>query len=129
MSVIITYQDVIAFCPDAAAFEQSTIEMLIAISNQADSCLDANNVPDDMQKYLKLLFVCHSLAMQQGGQIKSRTDFDGASITFNVPVAGKGLSATSYGQLMLDTHWSKCFSFANNRAGFFMASLGGEDEC
>jgi len=80
MAAIITIQDVRDFFPTSAP--DSVVNRYIALMAQADTCLDANNVPEVSQELLKLTAIAHLLTVQQGGGVKSETDMDGASVTF-----------------------------------------------
>jgi hypothetical protein len=80
MAAIITIQDVQDFYPNTLS--NNMISRLIDFVSAADTCLDANAVPEAAQELLKLLAVAHLLSVQSGGDVKSETDMDGASVTF-----------------------------------------------
>ncbi len=63
----------------------SEISLWITLVDQADTCLDANSVADDIQKILKLTAVRHLLWGQSNsgrGSVTSQTAPSGASQSF-----------------------------------------------
>lgn len=100
MAVEITVQDVKSFCAGVSASD-ATIDLYIAVAAEADACLDSRNVPESIQKALKLNAICHSLVTAQGGFIQSESDFDGASVSFSVNQNAKGLARSSFGEAIL----------------------------
>ncbi len=125
MAVSITPEDVQAFCPAAESSSCSALAVYINLVNQADECLDAKQVPDEVQEFLKLSAVCHLSARGQGGTVKSERDMDGASVTWNQYVTdGYGLSGTTFGQDILNSGYADCFPFLNTRPSRFMVSFG-----
>lgn len=88
----------------------SIIQALICFIDQADTCLESNSVPDATQKILKLYAVAHMLTMQSGGQVKSESDMDGASVSYNVGNYEKGLSSSEYGNMVKSMDTYGCIS-------------------
>lgn len=125
MAEAITVSDVNEFCPASKGVADNVVNLYISLSDQADDCLDAKNTPADIQKLLKLSLVCHMLTRKSGGQVKSQSDFDGASVSFAVYEAdGYGLASTTYGQGILSTGYGDCFGFANKQPSQFIRSVG-----
>ena len=126
MAFPITITDIENLCPTAAAVNDATIEMYIdLVSENVDACLDGANVPDTVQKFLKSSAVCHYIARSQGGTVKSESDMDGASITFDTyKVDGYGLSSTTFGQNILSSGYQSCFAFMDAQPNRFIVAVG-----
>lgn len=78
------------------------IEMLIEIIDEADTCLDANNVSDAKQTILKIYGVRHMLQLQANsakGVVKSERAPSGASRSYG-EWQGTGIEATPFGLLL-----------------------------
>lgn len=125
MSKVILVTDVKDFCEATESISDKAIQVYIdMISAQADACLDASNVPNEMQVFLKLNAVCHYATKATGGNVSSETDHDGASVSFNVYKAdGYGLESTTFGQAIKSTG-TKCFAFMDTRPSRFIQSFG-----
>lgn len=83
MAVTITVADVREGMD--TALPDSEIQLAITLTNGADKCFDANNVPDDMQRALKIYGARHICALQVNsgkGQVRSQTAPSGASQSF-----------------------------------------------
>ena len=94
MAITITKTDVVNICPEAASVSDGAIQMYIDLVSQADACLDSSSVPDAVQLFLKTSAVCHFISRASGGVVKSESDMDGASVTFDVyKVDGYGLAS------------------------------------
>lgn len=106
MAVTITVQDV-RNCISTGK-NDAAIQSFIAVIDTADTCLDANQIPDAIQQVLKTNAVAHMLQLADGGQITSERDQDGASVTVATPKTGSGLSATTYGELVLTMQGADC---------------------
>lgn len=78
--------------PDAA--------MIIAFLAQADACLEANGVPDEVGKMLKIYAAKHmvGLTADAGGVVTSKRAPSGAAISYGG--RGQGLDSTSYGSML-----------------------------
>lgn len=125
MAVTLTASEVKAFCPTAGGLSDADIDMYIGVAGRADACLDNNQVDDDTQRLLKLNAICHLLTKKMGGQVKSQSDFEGASISWEIYQAkGYGLSSTTFGQQIKSLDFSGCFSFLDHKQGRFMQSTG-----
>lgn len=96
MAVVITQEDVTSY---GIVAPLPVIDGLILLMAQADECLDKHNVPDDVQKTLKLYAIGHMSYLVTGGQIKSQSAPSGASRSFAVPT-GVGLASTTWGALL-----------------------------
>lgn len=131
MAVTITISDVKGFCPAADLTDDCTIQLYIDASNVADECLDNNNVPNAFQRLLKLQAVCHQMTKASGvGQVKSQTDFEGASISYETyKIEGYGLESTTFGQAIKSSPWASCFGFLDTRSSRFMVSFGRTGDC
>ena len=122
MAVTINASDVKTFCPESSSFNDTVIDLYISTIDQSDACLDAQSVPDDIQKALKLSAVCHFLTKHSGGQVRSQSDFEGASITFdNYKTDSMGLASTTFGQFIQSSQYASCFSFMNKSTRFLKA--------
>lgn len=108
MAVIITVTEVREICATNAS--DTAIQILIDFVDQADDCLDLNQVPEETQRVLKLYTVCHMLTMQDGGSVKSERDMDGESVTFGKAFDKDGLGATSYGSLIQSMPGYSCIA-------------------
>ena len=125
MAFPLTITDVENLCPAAASVNDDTIQMYIDVVSQADACLDGANVPDEVQKFLKSNAVCHYISRSQGGTVKSESDMDGASVTFDTyKVDGYGLSSTIFGQKVLTSGYQSCFAFMDSRPSRFITAVG-----
>ena len=102
MAVTITYADVIlGFETD---IPEAQVDLLIAIIDEADTCLDAYAVSASAQEILKLSAVRHMLTLMSSagsgkGAVTSESAPSGASRSYRPAQAGD-LSATSYGALI-----------------------------
>lgn len=108
MAAAITSSDVKA--DFSTSVPDSEIDSLIAVINEADTCLDNNSIGSDKQKLLKLYGVRHLLAMQaeQGkGTISSRGAPSGASQSFNSRKS-MGLDSTYYGDMLKQLDKTRC---------------------
>lgn len=125
MAITLTTEEVKQFCPAAGGLADGDIDMYIGVVARADQCLDAAQVDDDTQRLLKLNAICHLLTKKMGGQVKSQSDFEGASISWEVYQAkGYGLSSTTFGQQIKSLDFSRCFAFLDQKQGRFMQSTG-----
>ena len=124
MAVTITVEDVRKLIN--TNLDDSVIQCMIDVVDEADDCLDANGVPDSIQKQLKLYGVAHQIVMAQGGQVESLTAQEGASKKWKA-VQGSGLDATNFGQMVrqLDRHGCLIPILDNTDNGFmFIGSIG-----
>lgn len=125
MAFPITVTDVRDLCPQAAGVSDSKIQVYIDLVNQVDACLDGGSVPDSVQKFLKTSAVCHYLVRGMGGTVKSESDMDGASVTFDTyKVGGYGLSSTTFGQDILSSGYQSCFAFMDAQPNRFITAVG-----
>ncbi|MEQ3653692.1 MAG: hypothetical protein ABNH21_06585 [Glaciecola sp.] len=74
------------------------IQLHISMLASIDSQLDELGLDPFEQQLLKLNTIAHLLTMAEGGQVKSESDMDGASASYNVNIEGQGFSATTFGQ-------------------------------
>lgn len=124
MSVIITPTEVLDGF--STTVSESEIPLYISIADAADACLDANQVPDDTQRALKLLAVRHMLTMQANGgrgNVTSESAPSGASRSY-----GKysGKEGSHYGDLLERAdRWGCVTSVVNSQATVGMWSIGG----
>jgi hypothetical protein len=125
MAFPITVTDVENMCPAASSVDETVVQMYIDLVDQVDACLDSSNAPDSIQKFLKTSAVCHYICRSQGGTVKSETDMDGASVTFETyKVDGYGLSSTSFGQNILSSGYQSCFAFMDASPSRFITAVG-----
>ena len=125
MAYPISIQDINDICPESEAINDGVIQMYIDTVAQADACLDASLVPNSVQKFLKSSAVCHLIARSTGGTVKSESDMDGASVTFDTyKVDGYGLTSTTFGQNVYSSLYSSCFDFMNAMPNRFIRSMG-----
>lgn len=108
MAVTITPGDVNDFYPSGAS--DAVINALIAFIDQANACLDANGIPDETQKLLKIYAVCHMLTMQYGGGVKSERDMDGESVTFSNAFDKEGLLGSPWGSMIASMPGYSCIA-------------------
>lgn len=100
--------------------EDTEIDMLISVVDEADVCLAANGVSDDKGKTLKIYAVRHMLTLASGsvsGTVKSQSAPSGAARSFGGwTQQGEGLASTSYGALVrqLDTYGCLTTILENN---------------
>lgn len=125
MAFTITITDVENMCPQAASVNDATIQLYIDLVAQADACLDGANLSDTIQQFLKTSAVCHYIARSQGGTVKSESDMDGASISFDTyKVDGYGLASTTFGQNLLSSGYQSCFAFMDSMPNRFITAVG-----
>lgn len=103
MAVTITISEV-KQDPIAENTPDDLINAYIARVGQADQCLDSNQVPEAIQKAIKLNGIWHLIGIGIYGNAKSEKDPVGASITYK---DNQGLDSTGYGQALraLDSHY------------------------
>ncbi len=126
MAFPITVEDIKTFCPESATVSDAMIQMYIDyIDEMANNCLDGRNAPDSVQIFMKTNAVCHLISRGQGGQVKSESDMDGASVTFETyRSAGYGLASTVFGQNILNGGFRACFGELDQRPNRFVAAVG-----
>lgn len=108
MAVTITVEEVRDGFDTAAS--DAEVQMAIDFVSTADECLDANEVPDNTQRALKLYGTRHMLAMQAGGgkgQITSQTALSGASQSYGKYAGDYG---TAYGETLRMMDKTRCVS-------------------
>lgn len=124
MAVVILIKDVNDFCAESEGLSDIAVQVYIDMVSDADACLDASLVSDVVQRFLKLNAVCHYITKANGGQVKSETDMDGASVSFeSYRIDGYGLASTTFGQAILSTG-NTCFEFMNKTPNRFIRSFG-----
>lgn len=105
------------------------IEMVIGIVDQADACLDANDVPEPTQKGLKLYAARHFLTLQANdgrGNIKSERAPSGAGRSFGEWTRGGERDTSPYIALVrqLD-QWGCVLALLDNKSQMGMWAVGG----
>lgn len=127
MASTITYSDVTnGFY---TSVPQSQVELLIAVVDEANTCLDANSVSASKQTMLKITAVRHMLTMMSSassgkGSVTSESAPSGASRSYKAP-AGSSLSDTSYGALLKQLDAYGCIvSLLENTAHLSIRSVG-----
>lgn len=90
MAVTITAADVKAI--QATSLPDSVINDIIALMDTADTCLDANAVPDAIQRLLKLYGAAHLVYESTAGHVQSERSPTGASRTYKQSSDGAGSS-------------------------------------
>lgn len=85
------------------------IDMIIAHVDTADTCLDANSVPDNTVQLMKLAAVRHMLTLQSNdgnGPLQSQNAPSGAGRSFQSWQGGTDINATRYGSMLnqMDTN-------------------------
>jgi len=84
MAVTITVSDVREEYPDLSeGFSDRKITALIALVDQADMCLDANNVPDSLQECAKLAGVAFNFEVITESNETSTRSANGDAITLD----------------------------------------------
>lgn len=120
MAVVITVADVKQL-PAAASIPDAIISGYIAVVDQADACLDANSVPDDVQTALKLNAVWHLVELSLRGGVTSESSPTGASRSYTM---SQGLASTPYGQILQTIDQYGCVTGLVSKTGntmFFRA--------
>lgn len=127
MAVVITYADVINGFDTAVP--QAQVEMLIAIVDEADTCLDANSVSDSRQEMLKIMAVRHMSVMMSAsasgkGAVTSEQAPSGAGRSYKPP-SGMGLESSTYGALLKQLDSYGCVTtLLENTAHLSIRSVG-----
>lgn len=127
MAAAITYSDVVEGF--STSVSQSQIELLIAIVDEADTCLDANAVSASKQKMLKVVAVRHMAVMMGAsesgkGAVTSESAPSGASRSYKPP-SGTGLDSSSYGALLKQLDGFGCIvTLLENTANLSIRSVG-----
>lgn len=125
MAKVILVSNVNTFCPATESMSPQAIQVYIDMVSEADACLDASGVSLPMQQFLKLNAVCHYAMKSLGGNIKSETDMDGASVSFDTYKAdGYGLESTTFGQAIKSSPHSDCFAFMDTQTNRFIQAFG-----
>lgn len=127
MAVTITYADVTngfsTSVPDAI------VDLLISTVDEADACLDANNVSDSKQELLKITAVRHMATLMGSaesgkGAVTSESAPSGASRSYKAP-SGGSLESTSYGIMLKQLDAYGCVvSLLENNARFMLMEVG-----
>lgn len=122
MAVVITVADVIAIQP--TSLPDAIIQLMIDAIDQADACLDANNVDDATQELLKLYAVAHMVYMASRGNVTSESSPTGASRSYRD--GGNGdLSGSQWGGLLLSMGAYGCVtSILQKDNTTFIGSMG-----
>ena len=123
MAVTITIDEVKSF--QDSSLSDDAIQCMIDAMNEADSCLDANGVPNATQKLLKTYGVAHQLLLADGGRVSRRTAQEGASIQWSVKESS-GLASTQWGVLLknLDRYGCVTALLDNGDGYMFMTAIG-----
>lgn len=121
MAATITIDQVKEFYP--TSLSDSVIAGLITFVAQADACLDANQVPDDIQTVLKLNAIAHSLMQIDGGQVTSERSMTGAAVTFKETGSKFGINSTPYGQVVASLDLNGCLT-SLYKSQRFLKSIG-----
>ena len=117
MTARITASEVIAFSGVDA--QQTVVQSLIDFVDQADPCLDGQQVPDASAKLLKIYGVCHMLQMQSGGAVTSERSMTGDAVSYAAPAAGTNWLAMMRGMAGAD-----CVEALVNRSSVQVFSVG-----
>lgn len=130
MAVTITASDVKAGY--ATAIPDAEIALMIAVVDEANTCLDANLVADDKQTLLKVLGVRHMLAMMESdgrGKATSEQAPSGAGRSFG-QWQGQDASATRYGAMLKQLDQFGCVTkLLENTQRLQIRSVGRRDPC
>lgn len=123
MAVTITVSDV-RTNSIAASYTDEVLEGFIAFVDQADACLDANSVPDAIQKNLKLYGVWSMCFSGQSSGVKSERSANGASITYGDQT---GALANPYGETLqsMDTNYCVVSLFGQSGHSFIFGVVAG----
>ena len=121
MAAVITVEDVLAVQP--STLPEAVIESMIALVDQADACLDANGVPDDVQSLIKIYGVSHLLAAAQSGNLLSERSPTGASQSYRE--SKNPLHYSKWGQqLSLIDQYGCVTSLIQGAPKCYLASVG-----
>lgn len=99
MAEIITVAEIKAIQP--TSLPDSVIQAMIATIDQADTCLDQNNVPADVQKLLKLYGTAHMVYGTTKGNVKSERSPTGGSRTYRDTKQNDPLNGSTWGTQLL----------------------------
>lgn len=126
MAVIITIPEVKELQP--TNLSDDIIQYMIDSIDEANTCLDNNNVSDSTQKLLKLYGVCHQILMaDDGGEAKSMRGQSGASRTLNIKDSD-GINSTRWGKLVKQMDKYGCITnILDNSDGWLFAAAIGPD--
>tara|TARA_Y100000310_G_scaffold344620_1_gene458356 strand:- start:1467 stop:1856 length:390 start_codon:yes stop_codon:yes gene_type:complete len=127
MTAIITPDDIKKIYPQAAGFDDCTIQEYICIVNEADACMAGSGYSECVCAVIKKNAVAHMLYSINFGGISSMTSPTGESISFKDIAMGNGLASTPYGRQVLSLDKSGCVSgvIENTSAERFAVSVGG----
>lgn len=121
MAVVITVAEVKAI--QATTLPDSVIQAMIDTVDQADACLDANEVPDSTQTLLKLYAVAHMLYSSSTGNVQSERSPTGASRTYKESPSGLGSSPWG-GQVLQFDKFGCITALLQQDNQVFIASVG-----
>lgn len=103
----------------------SQLQIAITLANQADACLDANGVPDDLQSALKVLAARHIAYMQSNsgrGGVTSESAPSGASRSYG---RWTGNGGSPYYGLIEQMDQTGCIkALFENQANLWLRSVG-----
>lgn len=121
MAVVITAEEVKSI--QATTLPDSVIDDIIATLDQADACLDANEVPDATQRLLKLYGAAHMVYGSSKGNVSSERSPTGASRTYRD--GGSGLDSSPWGSQILQFDKFGCVtSLLSSDNTLYVASVG-----
>lgn len=101
-----------------------SIQLHISMLASIDSQLDELGLDPFEQQLLKLNTIAHLLTMAEGGQVKSESDMDGASASYNVSIEGQGFGATTFGQTAQGMRGFEIISELFDKPKRFAGSIG-----
>jgi hypothetical protein len=102
----------------------TVIAMYIGVLSSADPCLDALGLESIQIKVLKSLTVAHLIVINESGQVRSESDMDGASVTYDIKNVGEGFSETSYGRLVQGMPGYECIQALFDKPRRFAGAIG-----
>lgn len=97
MAAAITVTDIKALEP-GTQLPDSVLSQFIAVVDQADTCLDANSITEDVQKLLKSYGAAHLAAAASRGNVESESSPTGASRKYRGSQSKNPLDTTQWGQ-------------------------------
>lgn len=122
---MIIVDDVTDFCPPAGSLSSAALQRYVDMANLTEACLVGKGADESIIEFLQLSLVCHLITKQFGGQVKSQSDFEGASVTFETyQTKGYGLESTTFGQNILSSAYYDCFKSYNKKPSTFIKSIG-----
>ena len=121
MAATITIEQIKEFI--ATDLPDAVLNGYIAFVAHADTCLDSNSVPGEIQTVLKLNAIAHLITQSSGasGEVTSERSRTGAAVTYKETQGGTGTASTSYGRVMQQLDLFGCLTSLFKQSRFINA--------